>query len=191
MDLTIVIVNWNTRDMLRDCLSSVYTNLGDLRTEVIVVDNASSDGSQLMVEKEFPAVRLIANDQNLGFAAANNQAFSLATGNYVLLLNSDTIVHGSVLESSFTYLSAFLSIFDQASRISLYCLISFLSFAIFSLVKNNRGCAFNHLSELFDAASAYPTLQSTNVAKTHTSIKKSLNFDDMNMFLPPDFGKKL
>jgi GT2 family glycosyltransferase len=104
MDLTIVIVNWNTCDMLRDCLSSVYANLGCLRTEVIVVDNASSDGSPLMVEKEFPKVKLIVNDDNLGFAAANNQALPLASGKYVLLLNSDTVVHGSVLESSFKYM---------------------------------------------------------------------------------------
>ena len=125
MDLIIVIVNWNTRDMLRDCLSSVFANLGRLRTEVIVVDNASNDGSPLMVEEEYPAVRLIVNDENLGFAAANNQALVLASGQYVLLLNSDTVVHGSVLESSFDYMEAHaeVGVFggDDIERVGIGC----------------------------------------------------------------------
>lgn len=106
MDLSIVIVNWNTREMLRDCLSSVFEGLDSLRAEVIVVDNASSDGSPEMVEDAFPQVLLLRNDQNRGFAAANNQALGLCSGRYVLLLNSDTIVHGSVLAASRDYMDA-------------------------------------------------------------------------------------
>ena len=91
-DVSIVIVNWNTRDILRDCLASVYEQGGEIDFEVIVVDNASTDGSVEMVKKDFPQVTLIENSQNLGFAAANNQGIAISKGRYVLLLNSDTIV---------------------------------------------------------------------------------------------------
>lgn len=104
MDLSIVIVNWNTREMLRDCLQSVYDNLGALKAEVWVVDNGSADSSQDMVREAFPQVLLIANSDNKGFAGANNQALAQATGRHVLLLNSDTLVHGDVLAASVRYL---------------------------------------------------------------------------------------
>lgn len=106
MDLSIVIVNWNTRGLLRDCLESVERNLCGMAAEVIVVDNASTDGSVDMVKSLFPGVRLIANTDNRGFAAANNQAFKRANGKYVLLLNSDTLVHGDVLSRSMHYLDS-------------------------------------------------------------------------------------
>jgi GT2 family glycosyltransferase len=89
-DLSLVIVNWNTQALLRDCLSSVATHLGSVAHEVIVVDNASSDGSPEMVEREFPQVRLVRNTENVGFARANNQAMRIARGAWFLLLNSDT-----------------------------------------------------------------------------------------------------
>mgnify|MGYP000070306992 CR=1 FL=1 len=104
MDLSIVIVNWNTREMLRDCLQSVFDTLGNLKAEVFVVDNASEDGSQDMVRESFPQVNLICNTDNRGFAAANNQALALASGRYVLLLNSDTLVHGDVLSASCAFM---------------------------------------------------------------------------------------
>lgn len=92
MDVSIIIVNWNTRDILRDCLKSVYEQVGQVVIEVIVIDNASSDGSPEMVRAEFPQVILMANSQNQGFARANNQAIVVAKGRYILLLNSDTVV---------------------------------------------------------------------------------------------------
>lgn len=104
MDLSILIVNWNTRELLRDCLQSVYAGLGALRAEVIVVDNASADGSADMVDACFSRATLIRNDANVGFAAANNQAMKIARGRHLLLLNSDTIVHGDVLSRSVQYL---------------------------------------------------------------------------------------
>lgn len=104
MDLSIVIVNWNTREMLRDCLQSVFDTLSNLKAEVFVVDNASEDGSQDMVRESFPQVNLICNTDNRGFAAANNQALALASGRYVLLLNSDTLVHGDVLSGSCSFM---------------------------------------------------------------------------------------
>jgi GT2 family glycosyltransferase len=92
MDVSIIIINWNTKKLLHDCLASVYETSGDIDYEVIVVDNASVDGSAEMVKDEFPNVVLIENSENRGFAAANNQAMAVAKGRYVLLLNSDTIV---------------------------------------------------------------------------------------------------
>ena len=105
MDLSIIIVNWNTRKMLRDCLTTVFDGLGALEAEIWVVDNGSSDGSPDMVRACFPTVRLITNRDNRGFAGANNQALARAQGCYVLLLNSDTLVHGDVLSASVAYLA--------------------------------------------------------------------------------------
>jgi len=99
MDLSVVIVNWNTESLLRDCLRSVYDTAKGITFEVIVVDNASSDGSVAMLKVEFPQVRRIENYENRGFAAANNQAFRVMTGRYALLLNSDTVLtEGAVHE---------------------------------------------------------------------------------------------
>ena len=106
LDLSIVIVNWNTREMLRDCLTSVRSGLRGITAEVIVVDNASTDGSAGMVADTFPEATLIRNAENRGFAAANNQAFERARGRHTLLLNSDTLVHGTVLADSVGYLDA-------------------------------------------------------------------------------------
>lgn len=100
---SIIIVNWNTRDILRDCLESVYQQTDPNGLEVIVVDNASSDGSQEMVRQDFPQVRLIANEENRGFAAANNQGMEIAKGRYVLLLNSDTIVLDEAVAKAITF----------------------------------------------------------------------------------------
>ncbi|MBN1341545.1 MAG: glycosyltransferase family 2 protein [Phycisphaerae bacterium] len=91
-DVSVIVVSWNTRALLRECLASVFDRAGPVRFEVIVVDNGSRDGSPDMVSQEFPRVRLIRNDENRGFAAANNQGIAVAGGRYVLLLNSDTTV---------------------------------------------------------------------------------------------------
>lgn len=106
MDLSIIIVSWNTRGMLQDCLASTYSGLADLEAEVFVVDNGSRDGSARMVADMFPSAHLIRNSENRGFAAANNQALLLATGRHILLLNSDTVVHGSVLKASVDWLDS-------------------------------------------------------------------------------------
>lgn len=102
--LSIIIINWNTIDLLDDCLSSVFNCLDRFDAEVFVVDNASSDGSQKMVKNRYPKAILIENSENVGFAAANNQAIAIAEGKYVLLLNSDTIVHDDVLQCSVGYM---------------------------------------------------------------------------------------
>jgi len=98
LDLSVLIVSYNTRDLLRDCLRSVYEETRDLRFEVLVVDNASTDGSADMVAAEFPEVQLLRSSENLGFARANNRAAEHASGAYVLLLNPDTRVHDGALQ---------------------------------------------------------------------------------------------
>jgi GT2 family glycosyltransferase len=92
MDLSVIIVNWNTRDLLRNCLNSVYRIAPDLTFEVIVVDNASRDGSVEMIREEFPDVSVMVNMENSGFGAANNQALAVMKGRYALLLNTDAIL---------------------------------------------------------------------------------------------------
>ena len=104
LQLSVVIVNWNTRELLRACLESVRQHTGGITYEIIVVDNASHDGSPAMVRQQFPDVRLIENTENLGFAAANNQAIRMARGNAVILLNSDT----ELVENSLRILHDFL-----------------------------------------------------------------------------------
>lgn len=89
-DLSIVIVSFNTKSMLRDCLAALRGAAGDLSAETFLVDNNSPDGSADMVRLEFPDVWLIANTENVGFARANNQAIRQALGRYVVLLNPDT-----------------------------------------------------------------------------------------------------
>jgi GT2 family glycosyltransferase len=103
-DISIVVISYNTIEMTRACLFSVYQNVGLLNVQVIVVDNDSKDGSALMVRDLFPAAILVNNQDNVGFAVANNQGFRLATGKYILLLNSDTIVLSNVLQRSIEYL---------------------------------------------------------------------------------------
>lgn len=103
LDLSIIIVNWNTRDILRDCLASVFEQGGEIDFEVIVIDNASTDGSVEMVKKDFPQVTLIENSQNRGFAAANNQGIDISIGRYVLLLNSDTVVLDNAIAKTVSF----------------------------------------------------------------------------------------
>jgi GT2 family glycosyltransferase len=91
-DVSVVIVSWNTRDILRGCLRSIFEETKNASIEVFVVDNNSHDGSSGMVQVEFPQVKLVENDQNRGFAAASNQGIRLASGRYTLLLNPDTII---------------------------------------------------------------------------------------------------
>ncbi len=104
MDLSVIIVNYNTCDLLRDCLNSVYAQTTGLQFEVFVVDNASSDGSADMVTGEFPSVKLIRNSQNTGFAKANNIALDIAVGDVQVLLNPDTVVTDKALEKISAYL---------------------------------------------------------------------------------------
>jgi N-acetylglucosaminyl-diphospho-decaprenol L-rhamnosyltransferase len=102
--LSVVIVNWNTRDLLRESLGSVFRHRPQKPLEVIVVDNGSSDGSVAMVKKEFPWVGLIRNRTNEGFAKANNRGIRSSRGQYILLLNSDALVQEGVLDGLITFM---------------------------------------------------------------------------------------
>lgn len=99
MDISIIIVSWNVREKLRACLSRLFLSQTVFAFEVFVVDNGSHDSSAEMVRTEFPEVELIANDGNLGFARANNQAFRRAAGEFIFLLNPDTFVFETTLDS--------------------------------------------------------------------------------------------
>jgi N-acetylglucosaminyl-diphospho-decaprenol L-rhamnosyltransferase len=104
-DLCVVIVNYNTRDLLRDCLRSVFASRGVGELAVCVVDNASSDGSAAMVGTVFPQVRVIASHENRGFAAANNLALRNCRSAFVLLLNPDTILPQDALAQAIAFLA--------------------------------------------------------------------------------------
>ncbi len=102
-DVSVVIVSWNVRDLLRNCLRSIIDKT-HADYEIIVVDNASHDGSSDMVAEEFPDVRLIANDENRGFAAANNQGLKVANGQNLLLLNPDTVILDCAIDTMLEWL---------------------------------------------------------------------------------------
>jgi GT2 family glycosyltransferase len=102
--VSVAIVNTNTRDLLAACLTSLYATTQDTDLEVIVVDNASTDGSVPMVRERFPSVRVIANDVNRWFTGATNQAIEVSTGEFVFCLNPDTIVHPGAIQSLVSYL---------------------------------------------------------------------------------------
>jgi hypothetical protein len=96
--LSIILVSYNTRELLKGCLVSIYKTVNNIDFEVIIIDNSSIDGSPEMVESDFQDVRLIRNSENMYYAIANNQAMRVAQGRYVLLLNSDTIVKDGGVE---------------------------------------------------------------------------------------------
>lgn len=104
-DLSIVIVSWNVRDLLRACLSALEPGRDALDQEVIIVDSGSNDGSAEMVSEEFPWVQLIARPDNVGFPRGNNIAIQHSTGRYVLLLNPDTEIVGDALRTMVQYLA--------------------------------------------------------------------------------------
>ena len=95
--LSVIIVNWNAGEWLRSCVSSAFAAVAGMRAEIWLVDNASSDGSAELAAKAYPALSVILNDRNLGFARAVNQALSQASGEYVLLLNPDAKIDGGAL----------------------------------------------------------------------------------------------
>jgi N-acetylglucosaminyl-diphospho-decaprenol L-rhamnosyltransferase len=113
MDLSVVVVSWNVLPLLRDCLRSIPSSAGNREHEIVVADNASTDGSADMVRAEFPTARLISNPENLGFARANNQGIRVSRGRYVVLLNSDTLAPPGALES----LVSFMDVHEDAGAV--------------------------------------------------------------------------
>jgi GT2 family glycosyltransferase len=106
VDLSIIIVNWNTQALLAACLQTIAPAARRVTTETIVVDNGSSDGSVAMVQSAFPAVQVIESGANLGFARANNMGIRAANGRYLFLLNSDTLLSPGALDDLVAFADA-------------------------------------------------------------------------------------
>jgi GT2 family glycosyltransferase len=104
MSLSVVIVSWNTKKLVLQCLESLESTRSHLPVEIILVDNASSDGTAETVCEQFPHVRLVQNESNLGFAKANNIGMSFSSGKYVCLVNSDVVVPEGCLEKMLDYM---------------------------------------------------------------------------------------
>lgn len=105
VDLSIIILSYNTKELLRECLLSIKRyEMRNMRYEIIVVDNASSDGSAELVEKEFSDVTLIANKKNVGYSTGNNQGVKSTKGRYILFLNADTVVYKGTLEAMILFM---------------------------------------------------------------------------------------
>src|SRR5512134_2425850 len=105
-DMSIVLVCWNNKDFLDDCLRSLYEGNLKCSYDVLVVDNGSKDGSQQMLAEKYPQVKLIQNEGNVGLGKASNQGIQATNGRYVLLLNNDTIVNGPALDMLVEFLDA-------------------------------------------------------------------------------------
>ncbi|MBF0485344.1 MAG: glycosyltransferase family 2 protein [Candidatus Omnitrophica bacterium] len=93
LKISFIVVNWNTKDLTQGCLESLYASLPEDQFEIILIDNASGDGSVEYLRSQFPRVRIIANSENLGFSRANNQGLAVAKGEYAVLVNSDVVVN--------------------------------------------------------------------------------------------------
>ncbi|MCF8053946.1 MAG: glycosyltransferase family 2 protein [Deltaproteobacteria bacterium] len=104
MDISIIIVNWNTAELLRNCLDSITKTVHSIRYEIIVVDNASTDDSVAMLRESHPDIRVIENKENRGFGTANNQAMRVMSGKYALLLNSDTVLQENAVKELLTFM---------------------------------------------------------------------------------------
>ncbi|MFC1736049.1 glycosyltransferase family 2 protein [Candidatus Hydrogenedentota bacterium] len=104
-EISVIIVNWNTEELLRKCLRSVENHVGTQERETLVIDNNSSDGSVEMIKNEFPGVNLIRNADNRGFAAGVNQGLHASTGLHVLLINSDARIEDGVVQIMMQYLA--------------------------------------------------------------------------------------
>lgn len=105
-ELSIIIVNWNTKDLLKQCITSIQTSTSGISYETIVIDNASTDGSLEMLRDNFPGIKLIKNTENTGFARANNQGIKVAKGQFLCLLNSDTKIDHDVFTQMVDWLKA-------------------------------------------------------------------------------------
>jgi N-acetylglucosaminyl-diphospho-decaprenol L-rhamnosyltransferase len=106
MDLSIIIVNWNSKDYLSKAIASVEAGTKEIEFEVIVIDSGSYDGCDEMLRRSYPSVRFIQSDINIGFAKANNEAFKVSSGRNILFLNPDTAVEGRAIRALYDHLEA-------------------------------------------------------------------------------------
>jgi len=106
LDISIIIVSFNIKDLLLDCLASVFETVKEISFEAWVVDNNSTDGTVEATREKYPTIKIIENTENLGFAAANNQAFRQMNGDYALLLNTDTVLTNEAVKELFDFMEA-------------------------------------------------------------------------------------
>ena len=106
MDISIIVVSYNTKELLLDCLASIFETIKEISFEVWVVDNHSTDGTVEAIKERYPRVNIIENKENLGFAAANNQAFRQMNGHYALLLNTDTVLTNGAVKEFYDFMEA-------------------------------------------------------------------------------------
>lgn len=116
--LSTLILSWNAREQLRTCLTTYLATTTGLDQEVLVLDNASTDGSPEMVRREFPGIKLIRSDVNLGYAGGNNRAYAESSGDYVLLLNDDVVVPDGTIPALVRYLDAHLNAAGATCRLT-------------------------------------------------------------------------
>ncbi len=200
-DLSIIIVSWNVRQLLRHCLTSLYDSIGGLTFEVFVVDNASSDGSVEMVRAEFKDVELIANRENAGFGKANNQALEKCQGRYILFLNPDTLAPEESVEEMVRFLDHHPSVgmvgpelpngrgqlLFNWSRVSLRGIGEFIVEGLVSMVSRT------HPVILFDQPRAVKWLTGACWLVRRKAVTSTGPFDE-NLFLygeEPDFCYRL
>jgi len=105
-DISLLIVNYNTSHLLKDMMSALTSSIGDFSLEIVMLDNASKDDSAAKIRQDYPSVDLLENDKNVGFGRANNQALELATGRYILLLNTDAFVSPDTLKKTLEYMES-------------------------------------------------------------------------------------
>lgn len=161
--ISIIIVSWNVESLLEKCLLSIQKNKSNLNLEIIVVDNDSNDNTREMVREKFPEVKLIANQNNVGFAAANNQGIRESTGNYILLLNPDTeIIKNSLVKSldfikqnekigilGCKHLNTNLTIQHSVRRFPTITAIALIFFKIYKLLPN-LPAIYRYMAKDFD-----------------------------------------
>lgn len=104
MDVSVIIVNYNTKDLILNCIQSIYEKTKDLTFEIIVSDNDSKDDSIKQISSQFPEVKIIENKKNLGFGMANNEGFKIAQGKYVFCLNPDTILINNAIKFLYDFM---------------------------------------------------------------------------------------
>ena len=169
MDVSIIIVNYNTKKLLQNCIQSIFEKTVNLSFEVIVIDNASSDGSQEMVINYFPKVVLLASQENMGFGKANNLGVTMSNGNYLFFLNSDTLLLNNAVK-------IFYDFFESNNNKGFSIAGSVLLDSDLVPV-HSSGCFPSQYSVLKEVFCNY-----VNVGKYFKSIQERLFFDDDDCF---------
>jgi GT2 family glycosyltransferase len=170
IDLSIILVSYNTKSFIHDAVSSLLDTIHTITYEIIVVDNASTDGSVEMLKHEFPTVKVIASKDNLGFAKANNKGVTLSKGKYVLFLNPDTITHPRTIEHIYHFMEEHLD--AGAATCKLVMLQGQMDYATHRGFPTpwNSLCYFSGLTKLFPKSKLFSgyTQGWKDLTQTHT-----------------------